>query len=155
MESVSYILVYRILSAMYVMYWAPFNKRQDLRLARHPWSMALQSRRSHTLKSKYVSLLCCVCPLPRIPLPATTKSLEKCSWKLLLIYGTVFAQYPLKPHVLKYWSYEFSLKNIHDSYHFMSLLLFTLKGFVLGSCACVKWSACTHNCFLQIAHLSL
>lgn len=137
------------------MYQAPFNKRQDLRLAQRPRSKALKSRRNHTLKWKYVSLLCCVCPLPRIRLRAPAKSLEKCSWKLLLIYGTVFA--PWKQHKLEYLSYELSLINIHDSYHFMSLLLFTLNGFVWNSptCACVKWSACMHNYFFCKFHICL
>lgn len=104
-----------------------------------PGAWRCRAAESHTqMKIRKPALLCL--PPARILLPATAKSLEKSSWKLLLIYGTIFIQYPLKPHGLKHLSYEFSLKNIHDSYRFMSLLFFTLKGFVCESptCTCVK-----------------
>lgn len=133
-----FVNVHGILSAMYEMYQAPFNNRQDLHIVQQPWSLAAAAEPHTQMKIRKPVLLCL--PPARILLPATAKSLEKSSWNLLLIYGTIFMQYPLKPHGFKCSSYEFSLKNIRDSYHFMSLLFVTLKGFLCDSrtCSCVK-----------------
>lgn len=100
--------------------------------------VAVQAESHTQMKICKPALLCL--PPARILLPTAAKSLEKSSWKFLLIYWTIFVQYPWKPQGLKNLSDEFSLKNIHDGYHFMSLLFFTLKGFVCDSptCTCVK-----------------
>lgn len=41
--------------------------------------------------------------------------------------------------------HNFGLKNVHDGYHFMSILFFPLKGLFASLCVSVKVSACMYN----------